>query len=71
MARSFFPIWQQDALSALAGQEWEGNFRELERVAFDLFHWYDDFHEQDYYPRIGESADSRKPQQIGVGAIWS
>ncbi len=70
MARSFFPIWQQDALSVLAGQEWEGNFRELERVAFDLFYWYDDFHEQDYYPRIGESDDdSRKPQQIGKAQV--
>jgi hypothetical protein len=70
MARSFFPIWQQDSLSALAGQEWEGNFRELERVAFDLFYWYDDFHEQDYYPPIGESDDdSRKPQQIGKAQV--
>ena len=66
MARSFFPIWQQDALCTLAGEEWEGNFRELERVAFDLFDWYDDFHEQDYYPRNWQSDDdSRKPEQIG------
>ena len=70
MARSFFPIWQEDALSALAAQEWEGNFRELERVAFDLFYWYDDFHEQNYYPPIGESSDdSWKPQQIGKAQV--
>lgn len=49
MQRSFFPILKAEALSTLAKQEWEGNFRELERVAFDLFHRYDDFYEQDSY----------------------
>jgi hypothetical protein len=53
MQRSFFPILRSEALSTLAKQEWEGNFRELERVAFDLFHRYDDFYEQDYY-QIGK-----------------
>ena len=35
---TFFPVFSTDALSELARQEWEGNFRELERVAFDLFY---------------------------------
>jgi transcriptional regulator with AAA-type ATPase domain len=67
MGRSFFPVWQQDAISTLAGEEWDGNFRELERVAFDLFDWYDHFLEQDYYPANRQSDDDlRKPKQIGT-----
>lgn len=35
---TFFPSFTVEALVELANQEWEGNFRELERVAFDLFY---------------------------------
>lgn len=41
MEQTFFPVFSQEALSELAIQEWEGNFRELERVAFDLFYGCD------------------------------
>jgi len=34
---SFFPVWDRNVLMTLAQQNWQGNFRELERVAFDLF----------------------------------
>ena len=34
---SYFPTFEKDALLELRRHEWEGNFRELERVAFDLF----------------------------------
>jgi hypothetical protein len=65
MVRSFFPLLRQEALSALARQDWDGNFRELERVAFDLFNWYDDRHEQNDYTRMGEADESQNPQYIG------
>jgi len=65
MARSFFPEWKQDALSVLAQQEWEGNFRELERVAYDVFYRYDEYHESDYYPHVSGYGDAGQPQQIG------
>lgn len=45
MVPTFFPAFSLDALSELASQEWEGNFRELERVAFDLF-YESDFRQQ-------------------------
>jgi hypothetical protein len=64
IARSLFPEWKQEALSALAQQEWEGNFRELERVAYDVFYAYD-YHQGDYYPHLSESDDAGQPQQIG------
>ena len=38
MVSTFFPVFSSDALFELASHEWEGNFRELERVAFDLFY---------------------------------
>jgi DNA-binding NtrC family response regulator len=38
MISSFFPVFTQEALSELANQDWDGNFRELERIAFDLFY---------------------------------
>lgn len=41
MVPTFFPVFSLSALSVLAEQEWEGNFRELERVAFDLFYGCD------------------------------
>ncbi|WP_167242577.1 sigma 54-interacting transcriptional regulator [Burkholderia sp. Cy-637] len=41
MVPTFFPVFSLDALFELASQEWEGNFRELERVAFDLFYGCD------------------------------
>jgi hypothetical protein len=41
MVPTFFPMFSLDALSELTGQEWEGNFREMERVAFDLYYGCD------------------------------
>ena len=38
MVPTFFPVFLPEALSELANQAWEGNFRELERVAFDLYY---------------------------------
>jgi DNA-binding NtrC family response regulator len=38
----FFPLLDMETLDLLAHQEWEGNFRELERVAFDLFQEFDE-----------------------------
>ncbi len=35
--RSYFPTFTNDALLELKSHYWEGNFRELERVAFDIF----------------------------------
>lgn len=35
--RSYFPTFTNDALFELKSHNWEGNFRELERVAFDIF----------------------------------
>lgn len=36
--QTYFPSFEKDALLALQKQRWEGNFRELERVAFDIFY---------------------------------
>lgn len=36
--QTYFPSFEKDALLALQKQSWEGNFRELERVAFDIFY---------------------------------
>lgn len=38
MVPTFFSALLPEALSELASQDWEGNFRELERVAFDLYY---------------------------------
>ncbi|MCT6701464.1 sigma 54-interacting transcriptional regulator [Rheinheimera sp. 4Y26] len=34
---TYFPSFEKDALLELQKQAWEGNFRELERVSFDIF----------------------------------
>lgn len=46
MEQTFFPTFLPEALSQLVTQEWEGNFRELERVTFDLF-YHCDYKEQE------------------------
>lgn len=38
MVPKFFPVFSRDALAELASHDWEGNFRELERVAFDIYY---------------------------------
>ena len=38
MVPKFFPVFSLDALAELASHDWEGNFRELERVAFDIYY---------------------------------
>jgi transcriptional regulator with PAS, ATPase and Fis domain len=38
MVPTFFPEFSLDALTELASHDWEGNFRELERVAFDIYY---------------------------------
>lgn len=41
MVPKFFPVFSRDALAELASHDWEGNFRELERVAFDIYYGSD------------------------------
>jgi hypothetical protein len=41
LVEALFPRFTADALAALASHEWPGNFRELERVAFDLYYHTD------------------------------
>ncbi len=38
MLSKFFPVFSSDALFEIKNKDWEGNFRELERVAFDIFY---------------------------------
>ncbi len=51
MVPTFFPIVLPEALSELANQDWEGNFRELERVAFDIYYECDYQHKSIFIDR--------------------
>lgn len=61
MVPTFFPMFTREALTELASQKWDGNFRELERVAFDLFY------ECDYRQQL-PSIDS--PRVMNVVKSW-
>jgi DNA-binding NtrC family response regulator len=45
LIENVFSFLEIEALSELANHNWDGNFRELERVAFDLYFEYDQFND--------------------------
>lgn len=53
---TFFPVFTIGSVSELVNQEWEGNFRELERVAFDLFYECDYLHKKPLFDKTDASS---------------